>query len=123
MHKIISHKKEILSLFLLTILVSGLFAHGGMFSGEKKLRLVKTKWFDIIYPERCEASAAILYEKADQVYDEVTAQYGLTPAFRMPVVITPAVDQFNAFWTAVPYNHIAIYDTGASGSSELAVFS
>ena len=123
MHKILSHKKEILSLFLLTILTSGLFAHGGMFSGEKRLRLVKTKWFDIIYPERCEASAAILYEKADQVYDEVTAQYGLTPAFRMPVVITPAVDQFNAFWTAVPYNHIAIYDTGASGSSELAVFS
>ena len=115
--------KKLIALLALTFLCAGLFAHGGMLSGEKKLRLIKTKWFDIIYPERCEASAAILYEKADRVYDEVTAQYGLTPAFRMPVVITPAVDQFNAFWTAVPYNHIAIYDTGSSGASDLAVFS
>lgn len=115
--------RKLLVVLALTFLCAELFAHGGMFSGEKKLRVVKTQWFDIIYPERCEASAAILYEKADQVYYEVTAQYGLTPAFRMPVVITPAVDQFNAFWTAVPYNHIAIYDTGSSGASELAVFS
>ena len=116
-------RKKLITALLLTLLCAAMSAHGGMLSGEKKLRVVKTQWFDIIYPERCEASAAILYEKADGVYEEVTAQYGLTPAFRMPVVITPAVDQFNAFWTAVPYNHIAIYDTGSSGSSELAVFS
>ena len=115
--------KKLIAVLMLSLLCAGLFAHSGMLWGEKKLRLVKTKWFDIIYPERCEASAAILIEKADGLYDEVTAQYGLTPAFRMPVVITPAVDQFNAFWTAVPYNHIAIYDTGVSGASELAVFS
>ena len=100
-----------------------LSAHSGMFAGEKDLRVVKTKWFDIIYPLRCEESAAILFEKADLVYEEVTAQYGLTPSFRMPVVITPAVENFNAFWTSVPYNHIAIYDTGASGAGGLAVFS
>ncbi len=94
-----------------------------MVGGEKNLRVTKTKWFDIIYPARCEKSAAILYEKADEVYDEVTAQYGITPFFRMPVVITPAVDNYNAFWTAVPYNHIALYDTGYSGSGELAFFS
>ena len=123
MHKLISQKKEIISLLLLVLMGTSLFAYGGMFSGEKKICLVKTKWFDIIYPERCEASASILYEKADEVYIEVTEKYGLSPAFRMPVVITPAVDQFNAFWTSVPYNHIAIYDTGSSASSELAVFS
>lgn len=105
------------------LLCAELSAHSGMLWGEKNLRVSKTKWFDIIYPERCAESAAILYEKADSVYEKVTAQYGLEPAFRMPVVITPAVDQFNAFWTAVPYNHIALYDTGSSGASELAVFS
>ena len=109
--------------FSAILLCAQLYAHSGILSGEKKLRVAKTKWFDIIYPARCEKSAAILYEKADTVYDEVTAQYGLEPAFRMPVVIAPAVDQFNAFWAVLPYNHIAIYDTGLSGSSELAVFS
>ena len=115
--------KKTLAAFFLLLLCARLFARSGMLSGEKNLRVSKTRWFDIIYPERCQESAAILYEKADKVYDEVTAQYGLSPVFRMPVVITPAVDQFNAFWTALPYNHIAIYDTGYSGSSELAVFS
>jgi len=115
--------KKISAIVIILLLCAEVFAHGGMFSGEKKLRVLKTQWFDIIYPERCQVSATILYEKADDIYDEVTAQYGLRPAFRMPLIITPAVDQFNAFWTAVPYNHIAIYDTGTSGASELAVFS
>ena len=115
--------KKISAALVLMLLCANVFARSGMFWGEKNLLVAKTRWFDIIYPERCEASAAILFEKADGVYEEVTAQYGLTPAFRMPVVITPAVEQFNAFWTAVPYNHIALYDTGLSGSSELAVFS
>lgn len=116
-------KKIIISLLSVFLLWANLTAYSGMLSGEKNLRVSKTKWFDIIYPARCEESASILYEKADGLYAEVTAQYGLTPSFRIPVVITPAVDTFNAFWAAVPYNHIAIYDTGASGSSELAVFS
>ena len=108
---------------LIFLLCAQLSAHSGMFWGEKKLRVAKTQWFDIIYPKRCEQSAAILYEKADTVYEEVAGQYGLEPSFRMPVVITPTVESFNAFWAAIPYNHIAIYDTSVSGSSELAVFS
>ena len=115
--------RRLFSLLCVFLLCAQLSAHSSIMSGEKDLRVVKTKWFDIIYPARCEQSASILYEKADALYDEVTAQYGLTPSFRMPVVITPAVERFNAFWTSVPYNHIAIYDTGASGSGELAVFS
>ena len=115
--------RQIFCLLAVFLLCARLSAHSGMLMGEKKLRVAKTRWFDIIYPARCEESASILFEKADSVYDEVTAQYGLTPSFRMPVVITPVIEQFNAFWTAVPYNHIAIYDTGISGSNELAVFS
>lgn len=107
-------------LFLLT---SGLYAYSGKMTGEKNIRIIKTEWFDIIYPERCQATAAIFYENADRVYGEVTAEYGLTPRFRMPLVIVPAVENFNAFWTAVPYNHIVLYDTSFSGASELAVFS
>ncbi len=115
--------RQIIFLSVLFLLCAELSAHSGMMWGEKKLRISKTKWFDIIYPACCQESAAILYEKADSLYEEVTAQYGISPSFRMPVVITPAVEQFNAFWTAAPYNHIAIYDTGSSGSGELAVFS
>ena len=115
--------RQQIALLAVFFLCAQLSAHTGMLWGEKNLRVAKTKWFDIIYPARCEESASILYEKADSVYEEVTAQYGLTPSFRMPVVITPAVEKFNAFWEAAPYNHIAIYDTGVSAESEIAVFS
>lgn len=115
--------RQLIALLAVFFLCAQLSAHTGMLWGEKNLRVAKTKWFDIIYPERCEQSAAVLYEKADQIYDEVTAQYGLTPSFRFPVVITPKVQMYNAFWTSSPYNRIVIYDTGFSGSDELAVFS
>ena len=118
-----SESKKGVLFFLILLLTVKLFAYGGMMWGERNLRVLKTTWFDIIYPERAEESAAVLYEKADKVYEEVTAQYGMTPKFRMPVVVVPGVEDFNAFWTAVPYNHIVLYDTGVSGNSELAVFS
>jgi len=115
--------RKVFFLILLLLFSVHLYAYSGMLWGEKKLRVLKTQWFDIIFPERSIETASLLYEKADSVYAEVCAQYGLEPAFRMPLVITPAVQNFNALWTALPYNHIAIFDTGESGSSELAVFS
>ncbi|MCR5187955.1 MAG: hypothetical protein K6C97_03385 [Treponema sp.] len=115
-------KKTFIVLTLLSIFFSRLSAASGPLSGEKDLRIVKTQWFDIIYPERCNNSAKLLYENADQLYQKVTEQYGLSPAFRMPVVICPAVDSFNAFWSIAPYNHIVIYDTSVIDLDELNVF-
>lgn len=100
-----------------------LFAATGSLSGEKNLRVLKTYWFDIIYPQRCEKSAAILYENADFIYEEVTEQYGLTPKERFPIVITPAVESLNAFWSIMPYGHIVIYDTSYEAFGDLSVFS
>ena len=116
-------KKKVLFLTLLSIFFSTLSAASGPLSGEKNLRIVKTQWFDIIYPERCNKSAELLYQNADQIYYEVTEQYGFTPSFKMPVVICPAVDSFNAFWTIAPYNHIVIYDTSVIDTDELKVSS
>lgn len=115
--------KKIFLAFSLILMNVCLYAYGGMYTGEKNIRIVQSKWFDIIYPKRSEVTASVLYEKADAVYEEVTAQYNIEPQFRIPVVVVPGVQEFNAFWTAVPYNHIVLYDTGVSGSSELAVFS
>lgn len=102
---------------------SFLFARKNDYFKKNQLFAVKTEYFEIIYPEKCRKSAEILYENADKIYIEVAGQYGFTPSFSMPVVLTPAVDSFNAFWTSAPYNHIVIYDTSFSISSDLAVFS
>ncbi len=116
-------KKLFLFLILFTTFFTSLSAASGSLSGEKNLRIVKTQWFDIIYPERCNKSAELLYQNADKIYYEVTEQYGFTPSFRMPIVISPAVESFNAFWTIAPYNHIVIYDTSVIDVDELKVSS
>lgn len=116
-------KRKLLLIVFLSLFFTSLNALSGPLAGEKNIRLVKTQWFDIIYPERCQNSAKLLYENADQLYYKVTEQYGLSPAFRMPLVICPGVENFNAFWSILPYNHIVIYDTSVIDIDELNVFS
>ena len=98
-----------------------IFAHEGSMAGAGKLRFTQTKYFDLIYGEKNLASANILYEKADAVFEELAAAYGVEPSFRIPVVITATVEQFNAYYANSPYNRIVLYDTGQI--DDLAVFS
>lgn len=98
-----------------------LFSYDGIMTGEKNLKVLQTKWFDIVFPESSEKSAIILYQNADSIYQELAEIYGFPLQFRMPVVLTSKVEQMNAYWSAVPYNHIVIYDTALI--DDLAVFS
>ena len=98
-----------------------LFSYDGIMTGEKNLKVLQTKWFDIVFPESSEQSAIILYQNADSIYQELAEIYGFPLQFRMPVVLTSKVEQMNAYWSAVPYNHIVIYDTALI--DDLAVFS
>lgn len=111
--------KKFVIVVLLFILSDFCFSHGGVLSGYKNVKVARTQWFDIIYPEECEISAQILYEKADSLYDELCVAYNYQRKFRMPVVITPAVENFNAYYTSYPYNHIVLFDTGIVESLEV----
>ena len=88
--------------------------------GEKDVKVLKTKYFDIIYPEKCEKTASLLYENADNIFNEVSGQYGLEPSFNLPIVITSTVDVYNAFYTPAPYNRIVLYDTSSSSLEDLS---
>ena len=114
--------KRIITSFLLSVffVFSPLFAADGLLSGEKDLRVVQTKWFDIIYPKRSEKTAALLFQTADIIYQEVAAQYDMQPTIRYPLVITPATDQLNAFFTVTNYNRIVLFDTSSSEIDELS---
>ena len=69
-------KKFLTSWLILCCLFSSLsFAYEGKMEGETNLKSVKTKYFDIVYPESCSESAAILYEKADKIYEDMAERY------------------------------------------------
>ena len=100
-----------------------LFALSGGFMGEKDIRITKTKYFDIIYAAQSEESAKILFENADDIFEEVAELFDTHPNFCLPIVIIPSVENLNAFFTSAPYNHIVLYDTSNSSLDELSSFS
>lgn len=113
--------KKLFSLILFVLIFSAhIFSASGVLLGERDIRTVSTRWFDIIYPSRSAESVWELYNCADRVYEEVCSNLGISPQFRMTVTITPAVDALNAYFTNFPSNHIVIYDCPVPDS--LAVF-
>ena len=113
--------KKTTALLIFLFLSLPLFSHEGSLAGAGKLRVSQTKYFDIIYSEKSVETARILYENADAVLQELAAAYGYEPYYRLPVVITQTVEQFNAYYAEAPYNRIVIYDTAVI--DDLAVFS
>lgn len=83
--------------------------------------VIKTDYFDIIYPDQSERTAFILAERADALYEKAAALLETTPWMHIPVVVSPSTQQINAYYTASPYNHIVILDT-PNDNTELAVF-
>lgn len=98
-----------------------IFCHTGIMSGEKNIKINRTKYFDIIYSENSVQTAKILYDKADSIYEELAEKFSLKNKFRLPVVISSAQDDFNAYFSCGPFNHIVIFDTVCT--TTLAVFS
>lgn len=120
-----SMKTTVCRILITLVFCFSCFSYDGELSGEKDLRVIETKWFDIIFPPASYESAKILAQNADRIYEEVYDSFEMQPYTRMPIVIAPAVEQLNAFFTSAPYNHIVVYDTlpDAGQSASLAVFS
>lgn len=77
----------------------------------QKLYLIKTRHFDIIFPERSRPSALRLSTMADSIYDEIAAKLETKLLGRIPVVVTPDIGSFNGYTNPFPYMHIVLYDT------------
>lgn len=118
--------KKFLSLLIVFIsFVSLLWAKDGQLFGYKNIHFISTSYFDIIFPEESRESAEGLAQKADQIYKEILEDYctsqELASPFRIPVVITPATDVYNAYFTNGNFNHIVLFDTVTE--EDMAVFS
>ena len=116
------NKKFLLFVILLTLVFSAGYTQSSLYKSPKKLYVITTKYFDIIFPQESTEAANLLAQKADNMYLEICEKLDSSPYFRIPVVITPEKDTLNAYYTSFPYNRIVLYDTSPTASS-LAVFS
>ena len=83
---------------------------------------IVTSYFDIIYSYGSEQTALLLAQNVDALYEKAAALFNTSTWMRLPVVVSQSQQQLNAYYTAVPFNHIVVYDT-VCDSAELAVFS
>ena len=109
-------KKSIAFLFLLVTIaascLSSAFAAGGALSdASSPLHVIRTEYFDIIFPEECRATAEKIEAVCDDYYLEITALLETDAYQRFPVTITHSVELLNAYYAAIPYNRIVLYDT------------
>ena len=87
----------------------------------KYTRVIKTDYFDIIYPAQSERTATVLASRIDALYEKAAAEFETDPWMRhFPVIISPSTQVFNAYYTSTPYNHIVLLDT-PNTSATLAV--
>ncbi len=107
-------RKLIFTLFAVVLLIglsSQASALDGVLHGSRNLSVLRTEYFDIIYPEDAKASALKIATVADGYYLDICSRLGLELHIRFPVTITRQVENLNAYFSVYPYNRIVLYDT------------
>ena len=110
------------TIFVFLFVCSLISVYAGQLSSVSEVQVIRTTYFDFIFPKKSEESAIILSKEADKMYEEIAELLQTDIKLHIPVLITPDNDDLNAYYTPVPYNRIVVYDTIPRISS-LAVFS
>ncbi len=103
-------RRALATLIIIFIAIGSAWA-GPLFAPGRRLSVIKTEHFDIIFSAKSEPSARYLALIAEDVLARASGELGLGLAGRVPVVITPDIGVFNGYASPVPYPVIALYDT------------
>ena len=113
-------KSSLLVSLLLFFLCAQQLPAANVLGRPRKMFLIKTEHFDIIYSNESQESALVLAENADRLYSEAELSLlekspGLLPqsSLHMPVIISPDSDLLSVQYTPTPYNRIIIFDSPA----------
>ena len=106
-----------LLLFLFSNFAQPLYAKN-VLARPRKMFLIKTEHFDIIYSNESEETALMLVENADRLYKEAAKTLNSENKLRMPVIISPDSDVLSVDYTSSPYNRIIIFDSPADYENE-----
>ena len=97
--------------FLLVLYFTAIPVQAQLFMPFTSMQVIRTNYFDIIFPEESERSARLLASYADQVYEEMSALLGIELPRKLPVTFTPHTERFNGFYSSMPSSHIVLFDT------------
>ncbi|MCL2272774.1 MAG: hypothetical protein FWC19_08255 [Treponema sp.] len=102
---------RITGLFSVLFLLILIPASAQLFNPATSLNVIKTEYFDIIFPSESESSARLLASYVDDVYENISALFDIKVPGRIPVTFTPHIERFNGYYSSAPSPHIVLYDT------------
>ena len=103
-----NRRKLFITLFLLFVLAE--LSAEGVLSHPRKVYVITTQHFDILFPKECARTAKLFADNADSLYESAKIQIGSKYDFRIPIVISPDSDTLSIRYTASPYNRFVIMD-------------
>lgn len=83
----------------------------GVLHHPRKVYVIKTQHFDIIFPEEEMKMANYLAENADDLYQKAKNNFEFENEIHMPIIISPDSDRLLIEYTSYPYNRIIFYDS------------
>lgn len=96
-------------LFLILLNLTSLFAN--VLNHPRKINVISTEFFDIIFPSECTFFADLVSEHADSFYLDACEKLNASEKFRLPIVISPDSDVLSVEYAPSPYNRIVIYSS------------
>lgn len=103
-------KKKYLILIFLLFSVFSTLSSEGVLARPRKIYVIQTEHFDILFPKDSAAAANLLAENADALYEKAKFKVDYKYDVRIPVVLSPDSDKLFVSYTAHPYNRILIFD-------------
>lgn len=104
-------KKKIFCILGLLIFLGTNVTALGVLSHPRKVYVLKTEHFDIIFPEEEMKMAKYLAENVDYLYMKAKYATSFDVDLHMPIIISPDSQVFSIEYTSYPYNRIVLYDS------------
>ena len=106
--------RRLLTVLFFLLCLANLWAGGGVLSSPRRVYVVKTEHFEIIFPEESAETAKLVADNADSLYERAKSEVNLQNDFQMPIIISPDSAALKVQYTSHPYNRIVVFDSVAT---------
>ena len=84
---------------------------GGVLSSPRRVYVITTEHFEIMFPKESAETAKFIADNADSLYEKAKEEAGAEYDFSMPIIISPDSDILDVSYTTSPYNRIVVFDS------------
>ncbi|MCR4580088.1 MAG: hypothetical protein K5681_07065 [Treponema sp.] len=102
--------KSLVFVLIFFVFTGFLWAGNSVLAHPRRVYLVKTQHFEILFPKESAESAKYIADIVDAMYEKAKAAVNYQYDFSMPIIISPDSEVLKVKYTTQPYNRIVVFD-------------